>query len=64
MASGKEVAEWMAAQFDTASYVYQETVVYKTRKQFGADFVYLNANVISQSVKTSCVSFARSPRAR
>lgn len=44
MATAKDVAEWMLAHFDTARYLYQETVVYKIKKQFGPDFVYNNAN--------------------
>lgn len=34
----------MAAHFDTSTYLYQEVVVYKIKKHFGADFVYTNEN--------------------
>jgi len=44
MATAKDVAEWMAEHFDTAKYLYQETVVYKIKKQFGDEFVYTNEN--------------------
>ena len=44
MATAKDVAEWMAAQFEASMYLYQETVVYKIKNQFGPDFVYVNEN--------------------
>ena len=44
MATAKDVADWMAAHFNTASYLYQEMVVYQIRSQFGPCFVYANAN--------------------
>ena len=37
MATAKDVAEWMAGHFDTAKYLYQDTVVYKIKKQFQLD---------------------------
>lgn len=44
MATAKDVAEWMAGHFGTAKYLYQDTVVYKIKKQFGDEFVYTNEN--------------------
>jgi hypothetical protein len=44
MSTPREVAEWMVKQFDTAQHVYQETIVYKIRRQFGEPFVYTNEN--------------------
>lgn len=42
MATAQEVAEWMAAHFETASRLYQESAVYKIRQQFGPEHVYKN----------------------
>ena len=44
MATAKDVAEWMAEQFESNRYLYQETIVYKIKKQFGEGFVYHNEN--------------------
>jgi hypothetical protein len=44
MPTAKDVAEWMLEQFNSTRWLYQDTVVYKIKKQFGAEFVYLNAN--------------------
>lgn len=44
MTTAKDVAEWMATQFDKSCYLYQEDVVYKIQKNFGKDFVYDNEN--------------------
>lgn len=44
MTTAKDVAEWMFAHFERANYLYQESVVYKIKKEFGADFVYINKN--------------------
>ncbi|WP_434716312.1 DUF6953 family protein [Paraburkholderia sp. A3RO-2L] len=44
MATSKEVAEWMAAHFQVSARLYQESVVYKIRSQFGPEHVYKNAN--------------------
>ncbi|WP_454830548.1 DUF6953 family protein [Paraburkholderia xenovorans] len=44
MATSQEVAEWMAAHFDASPRLYQESVVYKIRNQFGPAHVYKNAN--------------------
>lgn len=44
MATTKDVADWMFAQLQTTSYLYQETVVYKIKSQFGPGFVYNNEN--------------------
>jgi len=46
-ASGRpgEVARWMLARFDDGRHwLYQETVVYQIRSEFGDEFVYLNRN--------------------
>lgn len=42
MATAIDVAKWMLAQLNTSAYLYQETVVYDIKKQFGPDFVYTN----------------------
>ncbi len=42
MVTAKNVAEWMFAQFETATYLFQESVVYRIRNEFGAGFVYNN----------------------
>lgn len=34
----------MFSHFETSKYLYQETVVYKIQREFGADFVYTNEN--------------------
>lgn len=44
MNTAKDVAEWMAAHFETAVRLYQESVVCKIKNQFGEEFVYKNAN--------------------
>ena len=44
MTTARDVAEWMAAHFATTTFVYQETIVYKIKNEFGADFVYSNAS--------------------
>jgi len=44
MVTALDVANWMFAHFETSKYLYQETVVYKIKKEFGLDFVYFNQN--------------------
>jgi hypothetical protein len=44
MTTAREVAEWMFSHFETSKYLYQESIVYKIKKEFGADFVYTNEN--------------------
>lgn len=44
MTSARDVAEWMFASFEASRYLYQETVVYKIKKEFGDHFVYINNN--------------------
>ena len=44
MATAKDVAQWMFDHFETQKYLYQESVVYKIKSQFGPDFVYKNEN--------------------
>ena len=44
MTTALEVAEWMVKPFETARHVDQDSVVYKIKQQFGADFVYTNGN--------------------
>ena len=44
MTTATDVANWMFAHFETSKYLYQETVVYKIKNEFGSDFVYLNQN--------------------
>ncbi|MGX9574083.1 DUF6953 family protein [Mesorhizobium sp. f-mel] len=42
--SAKDVADWMVAESKKSHWLYQETVVYKIRQQFGDEYVYQNAN--------------------
>jgi hypothetical protein len=44
MTTAREVAEWMFGHFEKSKYLYQETVVYKIKKEFGPGFVYTNEN--------------------
>jgi len=44
MTTAKDVADWMFDQFQQTQWLYQETIVYKIKSQFGSDFVYTNAN--------------------
>ncbi|KJV05739.1 DUF6953 family protein [Methylocucumis oryzae] len=44
MITAREVAEWMFSHFETSKYLYQESIVYKIKKEFGTDFVYTNEN--------------------
>lgn len=44
MTTAIEVAEWMLEQFNNSQWLYQETIVYKIRAQFGQEFVYMNQN--------------------
>lgn len=44
MTTAHEVAEWMFSHFETSKYLYQESIVYKIKKEFGPDFVYTNEN--------------------
>lgn len=44
MTTEKDVAEWMFEQFNESKWLYQETIVYKIKKQFGDEFVFRNAN--------------------
>ena len=44
MAKPQDVADWMMQQIEAAPYVYQETIVYKIKRQFGEEFVYTNEN--------------------
>ena len=44
MATAKDIAQWMFDHFETQKYLYQESVVYKVKNQFGPDFVYKNKN--------------------
>lgn len=44
MTTAHEVAEWMFSHFETSKYLYQESIVYKIKKEFGPDFVYTNKN--------------------
>ncbi|ROS05604.1 hypothetical protein EDC56_1150 [Sinobacterium caligoides] len=39
-----DVAAWMLGQLEAKKWLYQEVVVYKIKKEFGEDFVYLNAS--------------------
>tara|TARA_R110001592_G_scaffold25555_3_gene96942 strand:+ start:3354 stop:3620 length:267 start_codon:yes stop_codon:yes gene_type:complete len=42
--STKEVAEFMKAELDRRTRLYQEMVVYDIIKQFGKEFTYTNQN--------------------
>jgi len=44
MATDKEVAEWMVAQFKNQFWLYQEDTVYEIKSKFGMEFVYQNEN--------------------
>ncbi len=44
MTTAKDVADWMFAHFETSNFLYQETVVYKIKNNFGDAFVYKNEN--------------------
>lgn len=44
MTTAKDIAQWMFDHFETQKYLYQESVVYKIKSQFGSDFVYKNEN--------------------
>lgn len=44
MATAKDIAQWMFDHFKTQKYLYQESVVYKIKSQFGPDFFYKNEN--------------------
>ncbi|MFQ2467562.1 DUF6953 family protein [Aeromonas caviae] len=44
MATARDVAEWMFSHFQSSHYLYQETIVYKIKSQFGDEFVYKNKN--------------------
>ncbi|EFV3691341.1 hypothetical protein E3025_003814 [Salmonella enterica] len=44
MTTVDDVAQWMKSELDNKNWLYQETVVYQIKKQFGDDFVYLNDN--------------------
>lgn len=42
--SAKEVADWMVAEMGDGHWLYQETIVYKMKSRWGADYVYTNSN--------------------
>jgi hypothetical protein len=42
--SAKQVAEYMLARLQKTKNLYQETVVYEIKKQFGKEFTYINDN--------------------
>lgn len=44
MPTASDVAEWMFEQFNNTRWMYQESIVYKIKSQFGKDFVYQNSN--------------------
>lgn len=44
MHTPKDVADWMYGQFNSSRWLYQESIVYKIKNQFGLDFVYRNTN--------------------
>ena len=44
MATAKDIAQWMFDHFQNHHHLYQESVVYKIKNQFGPDFVYNNQN--------------------
>lgn len=44
MPMASDVAEWMFEQFNNTRWMYQESIVYKIKNQFGKDFVYQNSN--------------------
>ncbi|MCC7310654.1 MAG: hypothetical protein IT510_05350 [Sulfuritalea sp.] len=43
MTTAKDVADWLCQEFQNTTWLYQETVVYKIKSQFGVQFVYFNA---------------------
>lgn len=44
MTTAQDVANWMFEQFQNTNWLYQESIVYKIKNEFGANFVYMNAN--------------------
>ena len=44
MHTAKDVAEYMFSQFEIKDILYQETIVYKIKEEFGESFVYTNPN--------------------
>ena len=40
----EDVARYMLKRLDEGRFLWQETVVYEIKKEFGDDFVYLNDN--------------------
>ena len=42
MATASDVAQWMVEQLERTPYMYQESIVYKIKSQFGQEFVYRN----------------------
>lgn len=42
MTTARDVADWIFANFENSKYIYQETIVYKIKEEFGADFFYTN----------------------
>lgn len=43
MATAEDVAKWMMEQVEQR-YMYQDTIVYQIRSQFGEQFTYVNEN--------------------
>ena len=42
--TARDVAKWMLTELHEHDFLDQESTVYKIRKQFGSDFLYVNAN--------------------
>lgn len=42
--TSEDVAKWMLSHFESSKYLYQESIVHKIKREFGADFVYTNSN--------------------
>lgn len=42
--TSKDVAQWMLEQLNSANWLYQETIVYQIRENFGKEFTYDNEN--------------------
>lgn len=42
MPTAQEIAEWMVEQMADGIYMYQQSIVYRIREQFGEEFTVLN----------------------